>query len=124
MRHGYLLMNGQRVAGLQVRLANRMGERLRGLLGTASLDASDSLLIRPCSSIHTFFMQYPIDAVFIHASGRVLKVCAAVRPWSGALCLSAASVLELAAGAAARLGITPGSELVFAQADPREEYAP
>jgi uncharacterized protein len=85
--------------------------RLRGLLGRSSLASGEGLLLRPAGSIHTAFMRFAIDAVFLDRADRVVKVAEALRPWRAAACRGARSVLELPAGEAARRGIRPGVSL-------------
>ncbi|MEX2479679.1 MAG: DUF192 domain-containing protein [Gammaproteobacteria bacterium] len=86
-------------------------ERLCGLLGRAPLDVDEGLLIAPCGSIHTLFMAYPIDVVYLARDLTVLRVIPALRPWRCSIGFGAASTLELAAGGAARAGLVPGRRL-------------
>jgi uncharacterized membrane protein (UPF0127 family) len=90
--------------------------RLRGLLGRPSLPAGEGLLIRPAPSIHTLFMRFAIDAVFLDADMRVLGVEEALRPWRAAGRRGARAVLELPAGAAAGAGVREGERLALAPA--------
>jgi Uncharacterized ACR, COG1430 len=53
------------------------------------------LLIKPCSSIHTFFMAYPIDVLFLSSDGVVLKIVSGLKPWRMAWCKGATAVLEM-----------------------------
>jgi uncharacterized membrane protein (UPF0127 family) len=85
--------------------------RMRGLLGRRGLAQGEGLLLQPAGSIHTFFMRFPIDAVFLDGDRRVLKVASAVRPWRAAAAKRSREVLELAAGEAARVGLVPGDVL-------------
>jgi len=85
--------------------------RLRGLLGRSGLAAGEGLLLRPAGSIHTAFMRFAIDAVFLDRADHVVKVAIALRPWRAAACRGARSVLELPAGEAARRGLRPGVSL-------------
>ena len=64
-----------------------------------------------CAAVHTLWPWQPIDVVFVGRDGRVLRVCAALRPGRVRWCLGADGVLELPAGRAAALGIRPGSHL-------------
>ena len=91
--------------------------RLRGLLGRPSLPAGEGLLIRPAPSIHTLFMRFAIDVVFLDAELRVLGVEEGLRPWRAAGCRGARAVLELPAGAAARAGVGEGEQLTLAPAN-------
>src|SRR5438105_14901706 len=85
--------------------------RMKGLLGRRQLSPGEGLLLQPAWSIHTFFMRFPIDAVFLDGERRVLKVAAGVQPWRTAAGKRARAVLELAAGEASRLGIKTGDVL-------------
>jgi uncharacterized membrane protein (UPF0127 family) len=88
--------------------------RLRGLLGRRELRPGEGMLLRPSSSIHTAFMRFPIDAVFLDAELRVLKVHSDLAPWRAAGARRARAVLELAAGEATRRGVVPGERLRLA----------
>jgi uncharacterized membrane protein (UPF0127 family) len=88
--------------------------RLRGLLGRRELPAGEGLLLSPSSSVHTLFMRFPIDVVFLDQGLRVVGVSADVRPWRLTGRLGARHVLELAAGQAHALGIRAGEHLTFA----------
>jgi hypothetical protein len=90
---------------------------MKGLLGRRSLRAGEGLLIRPAPSIHTFFMRFAIDAVFLGRDGDVLKVADNVKPWRARSCRGARAVLELAAGEAKRHGISRGDRLAVAEAE-------
>ena len=52
--------------------------RRRGLLGQERMDAGVALIIAPCNTIHTFFMKFAIDAVFVRRDGRVAKICSKI----------------------------------------------
>jgi uncharacterized protein len=92
-------------------VADRPLRRLRGLLGRRGLDQGAGLLLKPSNSIHTFFMRFPIDAVFLDADLRVLRVRPEMGPWRAAGARGARSVLELPAGEVERLDLTVGERL-------------
>jgi len=69
------------VACPRCRVADRPLARLRGLLGRAALEPGEGLLITPTGSVHTCFMRFPIDVVFLDRDGAVLGVRADLRPW-------------------------------------------
>jgi uncharacterized membrane protein (UPF0127 family) len=92
-------------------VADRPHTRLRGLLGRRDLPQEEGLLIRPAPSIHTWFMRFPIDVVFMDADLRVLDVVPALKPWRMAARRGARVVLELASGEAARRSVLPGDRL-------------
>ena len=86
--------------------------RMRGLLGRSELRPGEGLLLRPASAIHTFFMRFPIDAVFLDRDWRVVGIAGDVAPWRTAGRKGAKAVLELPAGESARRGLRPGDLLV------------
>jgi uncharacterized membrane protein (UPF0127 family) len=96
---------------LKISVAASFADRGRGLLGRSGLDLDQGLLIVPCSSIHTMFMRFPIDAVFFDRQGLVTKLAVHVRPWRIAWAARAQACLELASGGAARHGFRVGQTL-------------
>jgi uncharacterized membrane protein (UPF0127 family) len=72
--------------------------RNKGLLNRDRLAPGGGLWILPCQSVHTFFMRFPIDLVYLDARKRVKKVRSAVGPGRISCCLTAQSVIELPAG--------------------------
>lgn len=100
---------------LGVEVADTFLRRLVGLLGRAGLPPGNALLIRPCSSVHTCFMRFPIDVVFVDSDLTVLRVAAGLKPWRMAWCPGAAAVLEMGAGEAALQGLRPGARLALVE---------
>jgi uncharacterized membrane protein (UPF0127 family) len=95
------------------RVANTALARMRGLLGRSKLSSDEGLMLAPCSSIHTWFMRYPIDVVFLESDLTVLGMREHVKPWRFAGWRRARNVLELAAGSCELNGVRPGSQLVL-----------
>jgi len=99
----------------RVRVAASPLARLRGLLGTSSLPPGHGLLLRPCKQVHSFFMQYPLDLVFVDAEDRVVETVAEFpKNRISPLVASAAAVLELPSGALATAPARPGDRLSIA----------
>jgi uncharacterized protein len=92
-------------------VADNPWSRMRGLLGRSSLPAGEGLLLRPAGSVHSFFMRFPIDVVFLDRELEVVGVVAPLPAWRTAKQRGAKTALELAAGEAARLGLEPGAQL-------------
>ena len=92
-------------------LANTSATRRTGLLKHDRLEPGDGLWIVPCESVHTFFMKFPIDLVYLDKRRKVRKVRHAVPAWRLSACLTAHSVLELPAGTVKRTGTSVGDEL-------------
>ncbi len=85
-------------------VAETFETRVVGLMGEKSLAPGTGLLIAPCNSIHTFFMRFDIDVVFMDRGGKVVAVKRNIKPWRMTLpVFGAHSVLEMPAGSAANL---------------------
>jgi uncharacterized protein len=95
-------------------VADKPWSRMRGLLGRNGLDRGEGLLLKPCGSVHTLFMGFPIDVVFLDRELSVVSVRPELRPWRTAGARGAKVTLELAAGEAARLGVAAGMKLRLA----------
>jgi hypothetical protein len=104
--------SGQRIASA-VEIAVTRSARRRGLLGRASLDPSSGMLLAPCSMIHTAFMQFPIDVIFVNRAGQVTRIVRRLGAWRAAASLRASATIELAAGALDACDVVPGDRLYF-----------
>lgn len=90
--------------------------RLKGLQFKKDLPSGYGLLITPCKSIHTFFMRFPIDAVFVDKNNTVLHIQEGIKPWRASkVILNARSVLELPGGIVSATGTDVGDKLEFHQ---------
>jgi uncharacterized protein len=89
-------------------LADSPLTRLVGLLGRDGLADGEGLLLRGTSAIHTWFMRFPIDAVFLDGDLRVVEVVEDLGPWRWSGRRKAQNVLELAAGSARERGLRTG----------------
>ena len=95
-------------------VAARPLRRMRGLLGRSSLPSGEGILLRPAGSVHTFFMRFPIDVVFLDEELQVVGISRDLRPWRFAGRSGACSVLEISAGEARRRGLNKGDRLAVA----------
>jgi len=81
-------------------LAQTFWTRFVGLQMRRQLGPQQGLLLRPCSSLHTCFMRFPIDVVMLSGDNLVLGVKHAVRPWRAVLCVAGTeTVIETAPNA-------------------------
>lgn len=94
-----------------VELASTRATLRRGLLGRDHLDPSSALILTPCLAVHTAFMRFPIDIVFLDRDGFAVKLISDVVPWRLAASASAHSVVELAAGSLRRHAVALGDRL-------------
>ena len=93
------------------RVATSFLSRFLGLMGRAQLPPGNGLLLPGTSSVHTHFMRFPIDVVFLDSERRIVSVVKALRPWRLAKAKGATSVLELAAGECQHLELAEGDVL-------------
>jgi uncharacterized membrane protein (UPF0127 family) len=108
-----LLGSDGRVVCERCEIAGDFLRRGRGLLGRKELGHGRGMLIRPTWSVHTWFMRFAIDVVFLDADVKVLKVTRRLRPWRIAVGWRAHQALELPAGECERLGIRVGDRLAW-----------
>ncbi|NOZ27472.1 MAG: DUF192 domain-containing protein [Chloroflexi bacterium] len=94
------------------RVADNFWTRGRGLIGTRPLQPGEALIIRPCKGIHTWFMSYPIDVIYVDGQDQVLDLDPAVPPWRlGRPRRRARYVIELPASTIQRTGTQVGDQL-------------
>lgn len=104
----------------KLKVADTFGKRLRGLMGRPRLPKGEGLLIIPCNAIHTFFMRFPIDVLFLDANRCVVHLIPALKPYRLRLPVRAARcVVELPAGAIARSRTEVGDRLAETGNEPR-----
>ena len=83
----------------------------RDCSSTTSLEPGQGLWIVPCESVHSFFMKFAIDLVYLDRKKKVRKVRHRMVPWRMSACLTAHSILELPAGVVAESGTQQGDQL-------------
>lgn len=102
------------VLATRAKLASSYVDRLFGLMGRKGVADGGGILLTKSSSIHSFFMRFRFDAIFLDRDDRVVKIVPAMRQWWVAFGgRGARDTLELAAGVAAATNTQPGDQLVF-----------
>jgi len=96
----FICKEKEMILGEKVFIASTFYERLKGLMFDKNLGQEfDGMLIKHCNSIHTFFMNYKIDVLFLSKSLRVVKIIRGVKPWRVTrVYFGANQVLELKGG--------------------------
>ncbi|HEX3031369.1 MAG TPA: DUF192 domain-containing protein [Bacillota bacterium] len=104
--------DNQQVVASDLELAYTFFSRLKGLMGRPSLAPGHGLEIRPCNSVHTCFMRFELDLLFLDANRRILHLERAMRPWRlSRIVKGAVMVIELPAGTIAAAGCKEGQLL-------------
>ena len=94
------------------RVADTFWTRLRGLMGSKSLAPGEGLLVVPCKSVHTHFMRFPIDVLYVNAAQEVVGIDRGLSPWRfGWPRSDARFVIELPAGTVSATGTQIGDQL-------------
>ena len=96
-------------------VANSSAKRSKGLLGREGLAHGEGLWIMPCEAVHTFWMQFPIDLVYLDRKRRIRKLVSNLPAWRLSACLRAHSVLELPAGTIRATRTEIGDTLEFSE---------
>lgn len=82
-----------------IRVADDLWSRLIGLMFRKEIQGADGLLLEPCNSIHTCFMRYSLDVVFLSKDNRIVKIIRDIKPWRMTwIYFRAKKTLELPAG--------------------------
>ncbi len=84
---------------------------MRGLLGRRVLPPGWGMMIERSASVHTFFMRFPLDLIFLDETFAVVKVIHRLRPWRFAAARGARHVVELPAGTLESVPVEPGDRL-------------
>jgi uncharacterized membrane protein (UPF0127 family) len=87
---------------------------MRGLLGRRRLQPGEGMVLRPAWNVHTAFMRFPIDVVFLDADQVVIRIAPALAPWRTVSCRGSREVVELAAGECAHRGLETGDRVAWA----------
>jgi len=94
--------------------ADSLLKRLKGLLGTKALKTGQALILDPCNSIHTFFMKYPIDVIFVNRDNKVVKIITSIPPFRlTGIYFSASYAIELPANTIKPTEISLGDSLLL-----------
>ena len=81
-------------------------KRLKGLMFRIRPIKDEGILLKPCNSIHMFFMFFPIDVIFLNEANEVVFVKENVKPWSVIWPVKGAvAAIELPAGAISGTGV-------------------
>ena len=106
---------GAAIATAVERAVTRTSRR-RGLLGRDGLAASAALMLEPCAAVHTAFMRFAIDVVFLDREGYAVKIVRNLLPWRIAVAPRAHVVVEMAAGSLEHLDLSVGDRLFLSTA--------
>ncbi|WP_077612433.1 DUF192 domain-containing protein [Clostridium sp. Marseille-P2415] len=112
-----VLVEGENGFETEAEVADTFLKRLLGLMFRSGLPLGNALLLDPCSGIHTWFMRFPIDVVYLDRDNTVIKK-ETVYPWRiGSFVKGAGKILELNKGAARKLKV--GKQLVISFVEER-----
>ncbi len=108
-----VLINVQKktVVSDHCRFANNVAKRMVGLLNRKSLAPGEGLLLDRCYGVHTFFMRFPIDVLFLDKDYRVIRAVRALPPWRTCAVKQSMYVLELPAGQIEHSQTTAGDQI-------------
>jgi uncharacterized membrane protein (UPF0127 family) len=118
-----MLINARTGAAVahDVEIADTRAARRKGLLGRDRLDRDAALLLTPCFAIHTAYMRFAIDAIFVDRYGFVVRVVHDLAPWRMAISTAARTVVELPAGTLRAHDVRVGDHLHLVPTVPRTD---
>jgi uncharacterized protein len=94
-------------------LANSPLSRMKGLLGRGSMPHTEAIILRPAASIHTVFMRFALDIIYLDREDRIVKVVANLVPYRFSSAKKAHTVLEMTSGATAGMDLQTGDQLLM-----------
>ncbi len=101
----------------KTRIASGFWPRLKGLMFDKAMDEKEALIFHNAQAIHTSFMRFAIDIVFLDKSNRIIKIYEAVKPWKMVFCPHSALTIELPAYRAKRRSLGIGDTLQIKVSD-------
>ena len=115
-RRGTLTLRREdgRIVCESCRVADTTLRRMRGLLGRSSLRAGEGIALRPAWSIHTAFMRFSIDVIFLDPDQTVIHIEHRLRPWRTASFRGAREIVEIAAGECEKAELEVGDRVAWA----------
>ncbi len=116
----WVLRNTRNARALADHVLGAFDSRTRrtGLLGREIFEPGHALIIAPSNAIHTCFMRFPIDVLFVRRDGTVISTRHALRPWRLAASLRAYAVVEMPAGIVQQCDTLPGDRLELISSSP------
>ena len=95
-------------------MADSVFKRVAGLLGKREFVYGQALVLKPCNSVHTYFMLFPIDLIFVNKNNTVVKTITRLKPFRlSPICLKSRFVIELPPGAVKITSTVPGDQLTL-----------
>ena len=92
-------LNKNSILAEEILLADNFLTRLRGLLGFKCFNKNQAMVLRPCNSVHTFFMHFSIDVLFVDKDNKVVKIVRNMKPFKATMiCLKSKFVIEFPVG--------------------------
>lgn len=90
-----ILINNNSI-GNNIKIADNFFTRFKGLMFKKELNINEGLIINPCNSIHMFFMNFPLDILFVNENNEVVEILENIKPWRvSKLYFNAEYVVEL-----------------------------
>lgn len=100
-------------------LADSIWSRTKGLMGKKDLAEEEGLLLVPCNSVHSMFMRFPIDLLFLDRELNIIRIIEKFKPWRATpMFRDCRQVVELKAGVALKKGVSVRDELEIIKSDP------
>lgn len=103
----------QEILADPLEIAKTPWARAKGLLGRSSLPGNTALWIESCNSIHTWFMKFPIDVIYVNGKREVVKIVTHISPWHFSYAWGADAAIEWAAGSLEKWDIQLNDKLIL-----------
>jgi len=99
-----------------IKIASSFVDRLAGLIFKKSIDKNEGMLFDDCNSIHTFWMRFPLDVIFLESENRIIRIFYSLKPFRiTPVIKNSKRVLEIKSGMALELGLAVNDFLQFVE---------
>jgi uncharacterized protein len=106
------LLRNEKTILTNIKIADGFFDRLRGLMFKRELGEEEGLFMPNCNWVHTLFMRFSLDIVYLNKNNKICHIDVDVKPWRFCLpVFSAKSIIELNSGVAERLSLQEGDLL-------------
>lgn len=117
MKKCEVIINNQMI-GNNIDIADNFFTRLNGLMFKKELKENDGLIINPCNSIHMFFMNFPLDIVFVNNNNEIVEILEDIKPWRiSKIYFNADFVIELPTGTIKKKNIQKNQKILIKTLD-------
>ncbi len=114
MKNKYLLFRGDDLIVPSLSEARSFKDRLVGLMFRRTMNTTEAIYFPNCRQVHTMFVRFPIDLIFINKDFSVVRIIHKMKPYRiSPIVFNAYGVIEVTPGFIKKVKIKIGEKLKF-----------